>query len=184
MTEIITSFAMGDSVPEWLIAVEPMSPGSQRGNFRFAVDVDVVETPDVFLVAVRSLASGYTVLDMAGVQGCRLFAASKPVRIINETIDFLPEGMTPLVPMGAAVAPPHFGLLDQAYLHSLKPGTQAFEDHETHLRAHAAVLAKLVENGRAIMALPDPGPPSYWRRLWSAITGGSASRARPQPLAN
>ena len=129
MTEIITSFAMGASVPEWLIAVEPMSPGSKRGNFRFAVDVDVVETPDVFLVAIRSLASGYTILDMGGVQGCRLFAASKPVRIINATIDFLPEGMTPFVPINQA--PPV----------------------------------------REAMPVVDPGPPSYWRRLWSALFG-------------
>ena len=132
MTEIITSFAMGDSVPEWLIAVEPMSPGSKRGNFRFAADVDVVETPDVFLVAIRSLASGYTVLDMGGVQGCRLFAASKPVRIINATIDFLPEGMTPMVPINQQAG--------RDFLDAVQPPSVAEAPRSSYFRRLLAAL--------------------------------------------
>lgn len=101
MTETITKFAMGDNVPEWLITVEPMHPTSHKENFRFAVDVDVIETPDVFVVVPRLFGSYHAILDMSGTHGCKMFAPGKVTRIAVGLSDFFADGVAPMVQIGA-----------------------------------------------------------------------------------
>lgn len=92
MTPTLQSFPMGANVPEWLLDLRP-KPGSVRGKFRFATDVDVIETEHYFVIVPT--ADVFTkVLDDSGTTGCAIAAADKPVHllgiIIRQTGDELP----------------------------------------------------------------------------------------------
>ena len=125
MTETITQFAMGEAVPEWLITVEPMHPGSHKQNFRFAVDVDVIETPDVFVVVPRMFGNFLAIIDMSGTHGCHMFAPGKPTRIATGLADIFAPGVTPMVEIGVAVPPPS-PAVDNAYVEAVVDPHQTF----------------------------------------------------------
>lgn len=125
MTETVTKFAMGERVPDWLITIEPMNPQSHKENFRFAIDVDVIETDEVFVVIPRTFSSGHSIIDMSGTHGCKLFAPGKPARVVVSTNDFFAEGVGVLVPIGAA-APPPSPAVDNAYAEAVADTHRSF----------------------------------------------------------
>lgn len=106
MTEIVTRFPMGTDVPEWLITVEPMGPQARKGNFRFAVDVDVVETADNFIVVPAVYGPFAHVIDSSGTVGCKMFAPGKVTRLVNMMTDLFAEGRAPLVALDAPMQAP------------------------------------------------------------------------------
>lgn len=125
MTETVTKFATGERVPDWLITIEPMSPQSHKENFRFAIDVDVIETDEVFVVVPRTFGSGHSIIDMSGTSGCKLFAPGKPTRVVVSTNDFFAEGVGVLVQIGAATPPPS-PAVDNAYVEAATDPHRSF----------------------------------------------------------
>lgn len=75
----VTRFAMGSPIPEWLLSADPTQAGAPKGNFRFAVDVDVFETETYYLVL--PLAGGPYPIDMSGMAGHNVYATAKDVRV-------------------------------------------------------------------------------------------------------
>lgn len=82
----VTPMKMGEAIPEWLVTLEPNPANpqaSRRGEFRFAVDVDILDLPDYFLVLPRASTPFLRLVDADGTEGCILWAASKPVHLVT-----------------------------------------------------------------------------------------------------
>lgn len=84
---------MGSDIPEWLIVCEPASPKARKGAFRFAVDVEIVEGPDHYLVMPLGFGNLPAVIDASGTFECKIYAPTKPVRVAVNQITYLPEEM-------------------------------------------------------------------------------------------
>jgi hypothetical protein len=76
-----TRFQIGDDVPSWLIDAEPIHAASIQGKFTFSTPCDVLDLPDYFAVIPLPYGPIPSVIDFTGA-GCRVFAASKPVRLV------------------------------------------------------------------------------------------------------
>lgn len=103
----VTKVRMGQGVPEWLLAIEPMGPQANRGAFRFAVDVDIIDTPDFFVV-VPTMAGSYPgILDMQDTHGCKVLAASKLVRfaLVQDCVFEETVGPYAVAPFAQSISP-------------------------------------------------------------------------------
>lgn len=103
MTSTVTQFRMGADVPEWLLTLEPRTAQSKKENFRFMVDVDVIETEQVFVVVPRVFGPYSGMIDTSGVVDCDMFAPGKPTRMANQLMDVFARGVVPPAPL---VQPP------------------------------------------------------------------------------
>lgn len=96
----ITRLKMGDAIPEWLLVCEPETPGAQRGNFRFDVDVDVIETPNYLIIFPAfqfGVVQHFKVIDDSGTMNHFVYAPAKPVHIISQSGVILPIEHRPQV---------------------------------------------------------------------------------------
>lgn len=92
-TAKVTHFPMGSDVPEWLLMLIPQGPQSVKDQFRFAMDVDVIDHQDYFMVVPTALEiQGIGILDMAGTRFCNVWAADKMVRVAIGQTHFWPPG--------------------------------------------------------------------------------------------
>jgi hypothetical protein len=155
MTDVLR-FRMGEEIPEWLLTVEPRTdvPVTARGNFRFAVDADVIDTDAGYVVVPRSAGNYSGVFDMTGIVGCKVFAPSKLVSVaIALQHYFLPEQTVEWVPMGQngqIMQPPPAPVAHQS-------GTGPYGQQEPVLVPPARVVS-------------DPRR-SFWARLRYVFTG-------------
>lgn len=139
----VANYPMGSDVPEWLLAVTPGGPTSHMGKVRFAVDVDVIETPNYFLVAPTSLAPVLPYpLDTEGTSGCNIAAASKLVKFSIYQQSFLPAEISAKI-VGAALgyAPSGIGATPAAAVNTPPAGAWS---------ANPA---------------PPPPRPTFWQKL-------------------
>lgn len=137
----VRQFAMGEAIPEWLLTLEPRSKTSRREHFRFAVDVDMIETTEVFVVVPRVFGNYGTMIDMMGTSDCDMFAPGKPVRFASTLMDVFARGAMPPVPL----MPGQFQEMPSQEIDANK------ELREAHFAA------------RAREATP------WWRRVWEAL---------------
>ena len=158
MTETVTRYRMGADIPEWLIAVEPNRPESRKGTFRFATDVDVIETENYWLVIQIGYESLPEIVDGVGMSGCTIFAASKPVRIIRAFQTVLP--MAPNVPM-----------YETLYGAPLQPKPVPQEPPQSHqFGTGLNGQDRQTFDGLEVRNVPDPHR-TFWQRLLYALRG-------------
>jgi len=113
-TAKIVSIPMGSPIPDWLLVAEPQVAGAPKGNWRFDCDVVVIElSTDFFVWPIVPLGEPSTclVLDMTGMLGHNVDAATKPVRVIHQIAHFFPMEYRPAVAaareaLAARMAPP------------------------------------------------------------------------------
>lgn len=110
MSQAVTTFKMGQAVPDWLLALEPIDATSRRGEgLRFGTDVHVVEAEDYYLILPLRFEPVAGLLDAAGSHHCAIWAASKPVRLMNVETQALPRERRPTEGVGpyVLVVQPH-----------------------------------------------------------------------------
>lgn len=90
MSELVTPIPMGTAIPDWLLVAEPMQAGAPRGNFRFAIDVHVVDTPEYFVVVPMTLGVHPPLIDASGTALHRIYAPVKPVHMVDAQQVFFP----------------------------------------------------------------------------------------------
>lgn len=99
-TAKISILRMGSPIPDWLLVADPQVAGAPKGNWRFDVDVSIVELTDdiiVFPVLPFGEPSSARILDMTGIGPHHIYAATKPVRIIHMVNTFFPFEYTAAV---------------------------------------------------------------------------------------
>lgn len=173
--DFVSRFRMGEEIPEWLLTVEPRPdvPTSSRGNFRFAVDADVIDTDAGYVVIPRTPGDFQGVFDMSGISGCKVFPPGKMVSVaLCLQHYFTPETTNAWVPMGnnGQLMPPPQALPMQPL-----GGGPAYGQNpiiKEHLRREGALFADEVERRTLenFKLLPDPHP-TFWARLCYAFTG-------------
>lgn len=147
----ITTLKMGADVPEWLMALEPHPnvPRSARGNFRFAVDVDVIDLPEFYIVLPRVMGAFTAMIDTSGTEGCIIQAATKPVQLVMawNTVDSMANGS-----------------------HAWVAGNESpgFSPHPIGRMNPPAQLAAAPMYEP--IQVPDPHP-TFWRRMLYAFRG-------------
>lgn len=102
-TEVPTviKLPMGSDVPEWLLMVLPNNSQANPGKFRFAHDVEVIDTPDYYLIVPLVVGDFGYLFDTGGMINCGVWAAGKMVRIIERQTHLYPVGTSP--PVGGPV---------------------------------------------------------------------------------
>lgn len=76
---LIRRFEVGDSIPSWLLDVEPMFNGAVREKLDFTQPTDVIETDTYFAVLPVTIGQQPPLITFKG-EGCRLVAPTKEVR--------------------------------------------------------------------------------------------------------
>lgn len=82
MVDLVTALPMGSDIPDWLLVAEPMVADAPRGNFRFAGDVHIIDTPDYFVVVPQALGNNPPLIDGSGMINHRIYAPGKPVHVV------------------------------------------------------------------------------------------------------
>lgn len=123
-TASVTRILVGQPIPEWLIVFEPrkdVPPGlSRRGNPRFSVDVDVVETEAVYFVVAVGDHRLAQLIDVGDMTACTAWAATKPVKIVLAWESMYPEekqvGLQPMVEIPGFGQKPAAGRVDVQHI--------------------------------------------------------------------
>lgn len=92
-TAKISILRMGSPIPDWLLVADPQVAGAPKGNWRFDVDVSIVELADdfiVFPILPFGEPSSARILDMTDIGPHHIYAATKPVRVIHMVNTFFP----------------------------------------------------------------------------------------------
>lgn len=160
MPELVTPIRMGGDIPEWLIVAEPLEPGAPRGNFRFSCDVQIVETPDYYVVVPMALGNLPPLLDGSGTVNHRIYAPGKPVHIaIAQQVIF------PLsVNAWHSGQPPIEQPSPTSTADFLKTATAEVAQRDLHRR-------NTNYNGLEVTPAPTARKPGFWARMRWAFLG-------------
>lgn len=90
MVDLVTALPMGSDIPDWLLVAEPLVAGAHRGNFRFTVDVHVIDTPNYYIVVPMQLGQHPPLIDGSGTMQHRVYAPGKPVHVIGAQEVYFP----------------------------------------------------------------------------------------------
>lgn len=147
-TAKISILRMGSPIPDWLLVADPQVAGAPKGNWRFDVDVSIVELADdfiVFPILPFGEPSSARILDMIGIDKHHIYAAAKPVRVIHMVNTFFP------FEYAAAVQAKQMEVAQQEYL-----------------RRAAAEICDITADLKTLRT-PRPG---FWARLRDALFFG------------
>lgn len=75
----VQSFRSGQTVPEWLLFLEPKSPQANRGTFCFAADADLYERQGRYWLLPTDPLTMQFMFAMIGTQDCTLIAGSQQI---------------------------------------------------------------------------------------------------------
>lgn len=119
-TAKVTTIPMGSTIPDWLLAADPLVAGAPKGAWRFDCDVVVIElASDIFVWPIIPLGvvNANTVLDWTGMDQHNVYATGKTVRVIHQFNSIFP------IEYGPAVAEHRRQLAAQASVTTAAPGT-------------------------------------------------------------
>lgn len=89
----LQSFRAGQSVPEWLLVLEPKNPSANRGTFCFAVDADLYEKGGRYWLLPSDPLAMKFMFALIGTQDCTLTAASHHVSWPTQIMTGHPPGL-------------------------------------------------------------------------------------------
>ena len=93
VTADVLHFRAGDTVPEWILCLDPLDRGSVADRMRFTVDVMVLDCPDTIVVV--PLTPGDSVISLGDSDRVRLFSEAKTVRLAVQQSFFVPAHPIP-----------------------------------------------------------------------------------------
>ena len=92
-TADVIHFRAGETVPEWILCLDPVDNDSVADRMRFTVDVMVIDCADTIVIV--PLDHGDSVISLGDSSRVRLFSEAKTVRMVVGQTFFLPAHPIP-----------------------------------------------------------------------------------------
>jgi hypothetical protein len=92
-TADVIRFAAGDTVPDWILCLDPIDASSVADKLRFTVDVMVLDCDDTIVIV--PLNQGDSVISLGESNHVRLFSEAKTVRLAVAQSFFVPAHPIP-----------------------------------------------------------------------------------------